>query len=224
MYQVYFVMGNDKDKKASGSTTRSQSQSSYDSELIEKITSAVSASVQEKIEQQIAVKLDTVIDELQKVTGSIRECEKKIESLEQKNDALEQYTRRNSVRIHGIQEVVRENTDNLVLSFLKDKMQLDFTVDDIERSHRVGASNKNINRPILVKFLSYRKRHEVFSKKKILKNSGIVITEDLTKLRYGLYKMAREKYGRNTWTSDGKIFWVDENGLRKIATCVSELI
>ena len=50
-----------------------------------------------------------------------------------------------------------------------------------------------------------------FSKEKKLKNSGISITESLTKLRMGKLAKAREEFGfRNVWTVDGTICYIGE--------------
>ena len=47
---------------------------------------------------------------------------------------------------------------------------------------------------------------QIFSKKKQFKNSGISITESLTKLRMSRLAKAREEFGfRNVWTVDDRI-------------------
>ena len=67
-------------------------------------------------------------------------------------------------------------------------------------------------RPIIIKFVSYRDRDNVYKNKKHLKGSGTVITESLTKKRYALYLAARKKFGdRNCWTTDGRIMAIAEN-------------
>ena len=43
--------------------------------------------------------------------------------------------------------------------------------------------------------MRYNDRKKIFSKKKQLKNSGISITESLTKLRMGKLAKAREEFG-----------------------------
>ena len=97
---------------------------------------------------------------------------------------------------------------------------VDLAVEDIERSHRLGpktlqdvAAHGNSlgkslkSRPIIVKFVSYRKRHEVFSAKKKLKGKKITIVENLTKTRQRIFNVARKTVGlKNSWTQNGKIF------------------
>lgn len=51
---------------------------------------------------------------------------------------LEQYSRRANIRLYGIPETERENTDKLMLDLLRDKMALSLSLGDIDRSHRIG--------------------------------------------------------------------------------------
>ena len=63
------------------------------------------------------------------------------------------------------------------------------------------------SRPIIIKFLSYRKGHEVFSAKKKLKGQKLAIVDTLTRTRQRIFNIARETVGlKNSWTQDGKIF------------------
>ena len=92
-------------------------------------------------------------------------------------------------------------------------------VEDIERSHRldpkslqhVVADGNSLgkrlkSRLIIVKFLSHRKRHEVFSAKKKLKGQKLAIVENVTRIRQRIFDVARETVGlKNSWTQDWKI-------------------
>ena len=82
---------------------------------------------------------------------------------------------------------------------------------DIDRSHRMGKFNNPLTRrqtrssgnqaarPIIVKF-------KVFEVKPNLKDSNILITENLTKKRYVLSKKCFDSLGKgNVWTYDGRI-------------------
>ena len=93
---------------------------------------------------------------------------------------------------------------------------MELTLDDIERTHRLGGPRKQeeglepaASRPIIVKFCSYRKRQEVFARKKLLKGSGLVLMENLTQTRFNLFRKVKEVVGlKNCWTSDGRIYAV----------------
>ena len=165
------------------------------------------------------------IDQLE-VKNSINEAiikslEEKLKSksteLEIMIDDNSQYSRRNCLLLHGVPENDNENIDKILHETLNDEATLDLgisVVDVIDRAHRLGKpskgrvtrNNKPKVRPIIIKFTSYRTRRAVFSSKKHLKGTGVVITESLTHRRYKLLQAAQEKYGfKSTWSSDGKI-------------------
>lgn len=140
---------------------------------------------------------------------------KVVNDLETKLDDQEQRTRNSCLLIHGIEEDESDNTDNHVLSVINDLMGLsDITIDDIQRSHRLGPKTTRRNtrsanvkpRPIIMKFLNFRKRQLVFKNKSSLKGKKIAITENLTRIRYSLYMAAMAKFGKgNVWTSEGRV-------------------
>ncbi|KAJ4430738.1 hypothetical protein ANN_19329 [Periplaneta americana] len=110
---------------------------------------------------------------------TIEQRDRKIGELERKVDDLEQYQRRQCVRI---EEEIGENTNKLVVE-LATNIGVELKVEDIDRCHRVGRMTSDGRlRPIIVKFCSYRKRSEVFFDKRRLKGSGMTLREDLTKL------------------------------------------
>lgn len=58
-----------------------------------------------------------------------------------KIDELEQYGRRNCLVFHGIAEAAAplvENTDEIIMKTVKDKMGITLSPSDIGRSHRLG--------------------------------------------------------------------------------------
>ena len=67
---------------------------------------------------------------------------------------------------------------------------------------------ENQERSGLVKFISYRARDKLYSARKKSK-SEILVSEDLTRRRQGLFFKARQHYKlelfSHTWTKDGKI-------------------
>ena len=138
--------------------------------------------------------------------------EKKIENLEKKVDRQEQYSRRNCILIHGIEEKNDENTDNVVVEMINDNLGVNITENDLDRSHRLGKkdSNRSKPRPIIVKLARYNTRSKIFYNKKKLKGKNISITESLTKVRMQALKEAQEEKGfKNVWSADGRIMFKD---------------
>lgn len=144
--------------------------------------------------------LDTVKNVVSKHTDEIRAINFGL-------DELEQYGRRVNLRFLGVPEANGENTDLLILDVVN-KMKVNITINDIERSHRLGKPGASGRpRPIIVRFSSYRIRAAVFAQKRMLKGSAVVVQEDLTRFRYMLLKKAVASYGfGKVWTADGRFF------------------
>lgn len=162
----------------------------------------------------------------------------RIQQLEERLDENEQYMRRNNVRISGIPEEVGERTDELV-THLAEALGCDIEADDIDRSHRVGRRDLGGGggpRPLLVKFVSYRKKRALVSSKKELRGKKgsvifpalswkpgqqkLFINDDLTATRARLAKEAREKKKggkiQDTWVRDGTIFIKKDDNVSRI--------
>ena len=96
--------------------------------------------------------------------SSIDTLKKEVERLDSVDETLEQYTRRNSLRISGIPERPEEDTTELILTVCNEVLKVEpaLKVEDIDRLHRVGSQSPTSTRPILVKFATYRTREKVF--------------------------------------------------------------
>ena len=133
--------------------------------------------------------------------------EKEVKSLNYELDDQQQYSRRTCLLIHGVQEEDKENVEAKVLDVVNKDVQANLEVKDVSRTHRLGKKrNDGKPRPIIVRFLSYRQRKQVFDKKRALKGKKIVITENLTKSRYSLLQSCKEHFGKeHVWSYDGRI-------------------
>ena len=104
--------------------------------------------------------------------------------------------------IHRLTETETEDTDEMVLDVINNKL-------NIEMSQKPRA--------IIVKFTRCKDRHHVFRNKKLLKGTGISVTESLTVKRMEHLKKAREQHGfGNVWTLDGKIMFKGNDGNPKV--------
>lgn len=160
------------------------------------------------------------------VTGKVEKQEERNNILEKRIDGLEQYSRNCNIRVYGVEESEGENTVELLVSLFKEKMGLTVAVDEMEKCHRIGqrSRDKGRERAVLVRFVSHRKKSEVFGAKKWLKSSGIVVREDLTKARFEVFLAAVKKYGNSkVWTVDGKIAIRETGSERRYITHISEL-
>jgi len=183
--------------------------------VAERLTARVSDTVQASLQRALS-EIDAIKSELSEAKNKLLKVE---DESQRRADELEQYQRRNNLRVFGVKESAREDTDKLVIDIFKKQLNVDVSLADIDRSHRVGKVSQPGSdgvakpRPIIVKFVSYRTRRAVFSNKKKLKGSELSIREDLTPHRHRLLLQAIQQHGRgNVWSVDGRITWViDEN-------------
>ena len=86
-------------------------------------------------------------------------------------------------------------------------------VHDLDIAHPLPARKGS---PVIIKFLQRTQRNYIYAKKKILKSSGLVITESLTKRRLKLLEAARSAFPwRSVWTMKGDVY-VFHNNIRQV--------
>jgi transposase-like protein len=160
--------------------------------------------------------------------STIAEQAESIKSLQNENFVLkgelndiQQYTRRNGIRIDGIpapdpgqKEPIRE-LETKVKSVFKNTLKVNLSASDFCRLHRVGRpKGDDTPRQVLVKFTNYNAKRRIMTARKLCKNHNgphpIYINEDLTRQRAKLAAEARTAKRsdviKDTWTYDGKIF------------------
>lgn len=177
------------------------------------VTTAVSA-VMKDVNDKLLVK----IADMQKINLEHR----------YENDRLEQYTRRDNLRIFGIEEEEDEDEDILEAKVIEvaGDIGVKLKADDISVVHRLGRVGDR-SRPVIVRFCHRKKRNEVIKNKKKLKQrqKKIYINEDLTPLRSTLLKMTKEQAGvKNVTTRDGRILaWLTDGGRPVVITTPDHL-
>ena len=184
--------------------------------------------------------LDTEVKGLKKenerLTDENNDMRDRLSKIEYENDSLEQYSRRNSVRISGYPESFGESTDYIVLSIARE-LDVEIIKSDIDRLHRVvkpipqpqrpgrsSTQDKPRPRDILVKFATYNARQQLYDMRKNLRNSEnetmkkLFINEDLTKKRSQLLYDARCLFRVEKLTAayslDGRLFVRDDQNQR----------
>ncbi|XP_022903943.2 uncharacterized protein [Onthophagus taurus] len=161
----------------------------------------------DNIEKQISKQISGEIQVLK------RRCDEIDKSGSDKIDRLEQYGRRNNLRLFGVKETPEENTDLVVLNIFKSYLGEELDISAIQRSHRIGKIKEKYNRAIIIKFSSYRVRSKIYSLKSQLKGTRVVIKEDLTRARADMVKELVDDYGKGrVWTMDGIIYAKNDKG------------
>ena len=81
-------------------------------------------------------------------------------------DKLEQYTRKNSLEIHGVPESAYTSTEEVVLK-LTEALQVPINPDDIQISHKLNRKENNNNNNNLLRYFQNNTWHYLFKLKKI---------------------------------------------------------
>ena len=152
------------------------------------------------------------------------EQQEEIAELYELQDRLEQYTRKNSLEIHGIPEEAYNSTEDVVLK-LAGVLEVPVAPQDIEISHKIKTKS---GKAIIVKFISHKVKTTLYRARTKLKNiklsdiypgssyatnarSGkIFLNENLTSYRRRIINRANEKRKNgellSVWSLDGTIF------------------
>ena len=182
--------------------------------VIQKLQNAVCGQLQREVQG--------LKDVIKSKDAKISELEIRITVLESKQDEADQYSRRNSLRISGIEEGNSDDVEQKVLDLFNNTLSITPPVEagSIDRVHRVGKKQDDTPRQILVKFATYRTRDKVIRSRRKLRpvpsaatqgrvQQKIFIYEDLTKSRSNLLwnarKVKREKKIEDCWSWDGTI-------------------
>ncbi|KAI8506020.1 hypothetical protein Bbelb_163730 [Branchiostoma belcheri] len=225
-------------KKPNESTQDMTEENMADSSLITVIKSTIdSALLPIKTELQQVAKsselkdlredIDRILHRQDELEGRIRRVEGKLDDIEKTPlpptpavsnaiNSLEQYTRRNSLRIRGIPEVEGERSEfciQKVVNFCRIKLGIDIPQQSIDRAHRVGVRSGNTSRTMLVKFISWQDRNKVFRARTKLKGKRddegkpLLVTADLTRENMRTFSAALSAKKRNLI----KDVWIDAN-------------
>ena len=163
----------------------------------EEISTHVLAKVEEiSVNQEYKDSLQAVKDHVKDLTMKHSLLISQNIALSKSLEDLQQYTRRQSLRIFGVK--VDKNEDCMaIVSELINKNKVPIPLSSVDRAHRIGKLTKNREgesvQPIIVRFTSFRDRTVFYKMRKdIRKSSGVGVVVDLTRERLSLLLKARE--------------------------------
>lgn len=160
------------------------------------------------------------------ISSALTNLQQQLEVLTQEVDHLDMRGRRKVLLVHGVAEDKEEDTSAVVVRVVRERMKIpEFCASDIRRCHRMGRASSGARvRPILVKFQSSATKDKVWFAKKILKGTGVTLSEFLTKRRHDAFMTARQRFGiPRCWTRDGVIFVLGDDGTRHRVLSLSDL-
>lgn len=158
-----------------------------------------------------------VVDKLNEKWNSLQEKVNKVETevvvlrnenliLKEQLNYLDQQRRRNCIRLLGFEERKGEDLTAIVKKTFLDKLKLQRNDVQIDYCHRMKTNTKRA-KPVIVHFSSVQSRDLIFKNKSKLKGTRLVITEDLTKTNYALFKRSMDRMGsRDVWTLNGNVY------------------
>lgn len=163
--------------------------------------------VADKVTSTVQQHLDRLEERVRELEGKSIDNEVKISELNLRLNKMEQNGKRKQLRLLGLKETTEESLEDSVQEILVSKFKMEKSV--ISNCHRIGQKNisQDRPRPVVIKFTSVSSKNEVFRNKRNLKNSQLLLVEELSKLNYELLKSAKERVGRReVWSLDGRIF------------------
>ena len=169
-------------------------------------------------------KLDEAEKEMAGLRNRLNDQQEEIYELYDLQDRLEQYTRKNSLEIHGVPESAYESPEEVVIK-IAEALEVPVHPNDIEIAHKL---NRKGNKPIIVKFLSHKVKSTLNKSRAKLRNISvsnlflnlsaagrvasdrIFLNENLTSYRRKIInkanEMRRDGVLISVWSMDGKIF------------------
>lgn len=204
----------DMDDQSPETSETSLKQNRISEEDVQRIANAVKATILKDVHKLIEL-------ETKPLLNTIKDLHNENQKLREDLDSLEQYGRRNLIRISGIPEIEAETDTTPVIEKLLSEIDPEFKPEEIIRSHRVGTQRGRAKpRQIIVRLPDPNTKFRLFKCRKNLKHSrefkSVYINEDLTLLRSKLLYHARKLYKnkkiKHLWTTNGKILMKDNDG------------
>ena len=191
-------------------------------QIMQAMTPLVTAAVTTAVSAAMKAVLGTVVQ--QAVAQVERKMNEKMEAnsllFKYDIDRMEQYSRRESIRISGLPEPAEESEEKLRDSIVElgAAIGVNLQPTTISVCHRLGRRVAGKRRPVICKFVARTSKIALLSSKKNLKGKeeykGIYINEDLTRIRSKLFHKARQDDKvKNATTKDGKVICYMKEGI-----------
>ena len=155
------------------------------------------------------------------------QIEKSAETANGKINDLEQYGRRNNLKISGLPESEGDETAEMTTGIVIDKLNnvidnLNLRGEDIDIAHRLGPKRNRrwgqetvSARRVIIKFNSRIKRYNILRNRKLFKGTDIFVNEDLTQINQNVLACVRKKMAdevKQSWSINGHIFYESQTG------------
>ena len=169
------------------------------------------------------VELRHDLEEVQHMREEVESLRARVQTQSFELDRLQQYSRRDNIRVYGVEEKADECTNTIIVKLAHD-MGVEIEEQELSVSHRLGRKTGK-PRPIIAKFVRRDTKTKMMREKKELRGlSGyrhVFLNDDLTTLRSLLvYELKRDETIKSVWTIDGRIICVQEEGGKDVKTVI----
>ena len=175
---------------------------------------------------EVKLKLDQTLERIATVEAENRKLKEHLEMYEEKSKVmynrindLEQYSRRNSLRIFGIKDLDRyesiDETEEKVIGMVRNKLGLNISKGDIDIAHRIGSYSRTgeYDRAIIVKFVSRKVKMSVLQNRRKLKGTPFRVSEDLTATNHQLLRRVKDiPTVTQAWSKEGVVYAKNSEG------------
>lgn len=218
-------------EKMNSMITNTEFSNKFDQLVTKEFLENVIAGVKRELKEEMSEKMDKLEsrifelelkhDELLKENESLKkhvnenstfinEVDNGVQNALQKTNDLEQYTRKSSVRIYGLEDEEYEDVPTTVFKvnkLLNEKLKMNIEEKEINIAHRLGKFESEKMRPVIVRFMSRQRKIETIKLRRALAKTQYVIKEDLTKDNQEfLNELNTVDNVETAWTNEGKFF------------------
>lgn len=162
-------------------------------------------------------------DRLDKVEKELKDCQEQIldersivQAAMQKSNYNEQFSRKNNVKVMGIQVLGEESEQELterVITLIWAKTQVNIDPAEIVAIHRIPS--KYDPPPVLMKLKNNSVKTRLMKQRKIMKETGYKLVDDVTKLNTGLIsRLMLHTNIDSAWFFNGAIYGKTTKGKR----------
>ena len=151
-------------------------------------------------------------DEMCRISATVVDMEKEIANLKSEVDRLEEFSRRDNLRMYGKPHSGDHEDYDACARAVSDVLNCvegprRWTPDDIARAHRIGQSRDGQPKPMIVKFCRWKDKMAILTNRKYrdgLERRGVRVVNDLTKRRASVVAEAK-KEGKVAYFRKGKL-------------------
>lgn len=192
----------------------------------DKIKQVVEEEVKEKVKETVTElnnRLDFIVYEnveikerLDKVENKLKKQKEKTKAAFEQSNYNEQFSRKNNVKIMGVEALGDETDSKLtaeIIDIVKQKTNVDIDPSDIVALHRIPSRHNP--RPVLVKFKNNSIKTRLMRNRRIMKQQGYKLVDDVTKKNTELIsRLLRHEKIDSAWFFNGFIYGKTTEGNR----------